>query len=159
MNPRMTGRRIRGEGRSVKKLLSLFHLSFLPSSGPVALLVLRVWIGLSMLLLHGVGKAQNLGADVRGFPDPLGIGAQASHALTVFGEAAASILLIIGAFTRFAALTGIITMGVAFFMVKKAALGGPQSGELAYLYLGCYVVLFIAGPGRFSLDQRGGTPS
>jgi len=148
-----------GEGRVVKKLLSLFHLSFLPASGPLALFVLRVWIGLSMLLLHGVGKAQNLGADVRGFPDPLGIGAQASHALTVFGEAAASILLIMGIFTRFAALTGIITMGVAFFMVKKAMLSGPQSGELAYLYLGCYVVLFIAGPGRFSLDQRAGTPS
>ena len=138
----------------VKKLLALCNFSFLPCNGPMALLLLRVWVGLSMLLLHGWPKALLFGERAQSFPDPLGIGGQASHALAVFGEAFCSVLLVLGVLTRFSAMAGIVTMGVAFFMQKKGALSGAASGELAYVYLACYVVVFVAGPGRFSLDQR-----
>lgn len=138
----------------MKKLLAFCNFSYLPCNGPVALLLLRVWVGLSMLVLHGWPKAQLFGEGARNFPDPLGIGGQASHALAVFGEAVCSVLLVLGILTRFSAMAGIVTMGVAFFMQKKGMLSGPASGELAYVYLACYVVVFVAGPGRFSLDQR-----
>jgi hypothetical protein len=49
--------------------------------GPVAdflrnfgLLGLRVWLGLSMLVLHGWGKLQNHATLSQGFPDPSGGG-------------------------------------------------------------------------------------
>jgi putative oxidoreductase len=142
------------EGGGVKKLIAFCNFSYLPCNGPVALLLLRVWLGLSMLVLHGWPKAQLFGDGARNFPDPLGIGGQASHALAVFGEAVCSVLLVLGMLTRFSAMAGIVTMGVAFFMQKKGALSGVASGELAYVYLACYVVVFVAGPGRFSLDQR-----
>jgi len=142
------------EGGRVKKLLAFCNFSYLPCNGPVALLLLRVWLGLSMLVLHGWPKAQLFGDGARNFPDPLGIGGQASHALAVFGEAVCSVLLVLGILTRFSAMAGIVTMGVAFFMQKKGMLSGTASGELAYVYLACYVVVFVAGPGRFSLDQR-----
>ena len=137
----------------MKRFLTLINLSFLPSSESAALLLLRVWTGLSMLLLHGWRKAENLGQDVTGFPDPLNITPQFSHALAVFSEAVCSVLLVIGCFTRFSALAGFITMAVAFFITKKAVLT-PQGGELAYVYMACYAVLFVAGPGRYSLDHR-----
>ena len=139
----------------MKRLLGLMNLTFLPSGEGAALLVLRVWTGLSMLLLHGLRKAKNLGQDVTGFPDPLGITPQFSHALAVFSEAFCSVLLVIGCFTRFSAVAGFITMAVAFFITKKADLS-PQGGELAYVYMACYAVLIIAGPGRYSLDHRMG---
>jgi uncharacterized membrane protein YphA (DoxX/SURF4 family) len=38
-------------------------------------------------------------------------------------------------------------------MVHHAVLRpGPESGELAFLYLAGFVGVLIAGPGRFSLD-------
>ena len=46
----------------------------------------------------------------------------------------------------------VIDMFVAFLMVHKTALTGPQSGELAFVYLAGYVMLVIAGGGLFSLD-------
>ena len=65
-------------------------------------------------------------------------------------------LLILGLFTRLAALGSAFTMGVAFFLVHKAQLSGPDSGEMGLLYLGGFVALFIAGGGRFSCDARMG---
>jgi putative oxidoreductase len=45
-------------------------------------------------------------------------------------------------------------MSVAFFLVHKMALKGPGSGELAFTYLAAFVVLLLAGPGRFALDAK-----
>jgi uncharacterized membrane protein YphA (DoxX/SURF4 family) len=47
----------------------------------------------------------------------------------------------------------IINMTVAFVGVHQRALSGEHSGELAFLYLMAYVVLFLAGPGRISADK------
>jgi putative oxidoreductase len=44
-------------------------------------------------------------------------------------------------------------MAVAFVCVHKGTLTGEHSGELAFLYLMGYVVLFLAGPGRASADK------
>lgn len=43
----------------------------------------------------------------------------------------------------------IISMGVAFFDVHDAIL--PE-GELALIYMITFFILFLIGPGRFSLD-------
>jgi putative oxidoreductase len=122
-------------------------------SANFALLVLRLWIGLEMLLIHGLDKFQNFKQVAPNFPDPFGIGHTASLALSVFAEFFVSMLIILGLVTRWSALVLIINMTVAFIGVHKAALSGQGSGELAFLYLMAYVVLFFAGPGRFSADK------
>jgi putative oxidoreductase len=119
----------------------------------IALLVLRLWIGLEMLLLHGFDKLTNFKTVAPNFPDPLGIGHTTSLALAVFAEVFVSLLIILGLFTRLGALVLIIDMAVAFVFVHKMALTGEHGGELAFLYLLAYVVLFVAGPGRISADK------
>jgi len=122
-------------------------------SANFALLVLRVWIGVQMMVIHGVEKLLNFSNTAPDFPDPLGMGRTASLALVILAEVLASVFLILGLFTRLAALVLIIDMSVAFIFVHKHALSGENNGELAFLYLLVYVTLFLAGPGRVSADK------
>src|SRR5438477_262911 len=88
----------------------------------LALLVLRIWLGMTMLINHGVSKLTGFSAKAPDFPDPLGIGHTASLALAVFSEVFGSMLLIMGLATRFAAMVLAVDMAVAFFFVHKGAL-------------------------------------
>ena len=135
-------------------MMKLLQLGILPASASAALGVLRVWLGLSMLLLHGWGKLATFAATAAQFPDPLGIGGHASLALTVLAEAFCSALLVLGLFTRLAALVLVIEFSVAFWLVHGHALTGAHSGEPAFLYLAGFVALFLGGAGCCSLDAR-----
>ncbi|MGZ8939338.1 MAG: DoxX family protein [Limisphaerales bacterium] len=138
----------------MKKIASILRLDFLPTSVDMGLLVLRLWIGLSMLLLHGWGKLAAYQKLPRGFPDPLGVGNEVSWGLAIFGEVVCSVLLVLGLFTRFAALAGAITMAVAFFLVHEMRLKGTNPGELAFIYMAGFVMILLAGPGGFALDGK-----
>jgi putative oxidoreductase len=89
-----------------------------------------------------------------GFPDPLGIGSTYSLGLAVAFEVFGSAFLMLGLLTRFSALAGIITMGVAFSQVHNSLFVGSGNGELAFVYLTAYVVLFLSGGGRYALDAK-----
>ena len=112
----------------LKKLFAPANDSFFTSIG---LLVLRIWLGGTLLINHGLGKLTSFQSMSSGFPDPLGVGHATSLALVVFAEAIGAILLVLGLVTRFAALIIAINMAVAFFCVHKMALSGEHSGELA----------------------------
>ena len=136
-------------GNPMQKFL---RLEFIASSTDAGLLVLRLWLGVSMLWLHGWDKLMALFAGKLSFLDPLGIGEVPSFLLTVLAEVGCSVLLVLGLWTRWAALILAFTMGVAFFVVNSANLKG--NGELAWLYFGGYLVLFAAGAGKFSMDKK-----
>jgi putative oxidoreductase len=117
------------------------------------LLVLRVWLGLSMLLLHGWGKVENYAQLSQGFPDPLGVGTALSASLVIFAEVLCALLLAVGLAARLASIPLVVTMAVAFFVVHGGVLVGEGNGEMAFIYLAGFVALLIAGPGRYSLDH------
>lgn len=119
----------------------------------LALFMMRLWLGPTMFFNHGLDKLVHFNDKVATFPDPLGIGHPVSLALVVFAEVFGAALLTIGLLTRFAALTLVIDMFVAFLMVHQTALSGEHSGELAFIYLAGFVVLLIAGGGMISLDM------
>src|SRR5690348_4356654 len=125
--------------------------SFFANSG---LLILRLWLGLTLLLNHGIGKLKAFDSMAPNWVDPFKIGHTASFTLVVFAEVVAASLLAAGLVTRFAALVLAINMGVAFIVAHKGSLSGGHSGELPFIYLASFVALFFAGPGRFSVDQR-----
>jgi putative oxidoreductase len=139
----------------MKMVQRILGLGFIPASTDLALLVLRVWFGGAMLVLHGWGKLSKFQELSGKFADPLGIGSKASLSLAVFGEVVAPVLLIFGLLTRFSALSAAITMAVAFFLAHKGVLKGPGNGEMAFIYLAGFVAIFLAGPGRFSIDGGG----
>jgi putative oxidoreductase len=118
----------------------------------LALLVLRVWLGVAMLANHGFDKLTTFGDKSASFPDPLGVGHAMSLALVVFAEFFCSLLLVVGLLTRFAAFVLAFNLSVAFIAVHKGALSGQHNGELAFIYLAGYIALLIAGPGRYSAD-------
>lgn len=127
-------------------------LNFLPTSTDLALLALRLWFGLSMLVLHGWGKVMNFSAFSTKFADPFGIGTTASLVLVIIAEVVCAALIAIGLFTRWSAVVLGIAMGTAFWSAHGGKLTGQGNGEMAFLFLGACVVLFFAGAGRFSVD-------
>ena len=85
------------------------------------------------------------------FPDPLGVGHSISLGLAIFGELACSIGFIFGALYRLAMIPMIFTMGMAFFVIHG---NDPFSlKELAFIYLVVFILMYITGPGKFSLDR------
>src|SRR5258706_3116192 len=120
----------------LKKLFAPGNDSFVTSFG---LIIFRIWLGLTLMLNHGLAKLENFKDMSSDFADPLGIGPATSLALVIFAEVFASGLLVLGLATRFASVVLIVNMGVAFFMVHKHSLSGQHSGELAFIYLAGYV--------------------
>src|SRR5947208_16948978 len=127
----------------------MFKKLFAPGNDSVAtsiaLLLLRLCLGLTMLLHHGATKVRTFSDMAPNFPDPLGVGHHGSLALAAFAEVVGSLLLITGLVTRFGALVAAINMGVAFAIVHAASFSGKQSGELAFVYLAGFVTLLFAG--------------
>lgn len=135
-------------------MLKLLQLRFLPTSVDFSLLVLRIWYAVPLLTLHGWDKLIGYAERSSRFADPFGIGAPASLALSIFAEVFCSMLLVFGLCTRFAALVCAINMGTAFWFAHGLRLTGERNGEMAFAYLGAFVVILLAGPGRFSVDAR-----
>lgn len=118
----------------------------------LALFIFRVAIGLLMCFGHGLPKLMDFAERSASFPDPFNVGSQLSLAMAVFAEVFCSIILVLGLFTRPAALISGFTMTTAFFVVHAADPFARK--ELALVYLVCYITIFIAGPGRYSVDAK-----
>jgi putative oxidoreductase len=133
----------------------LINLSFIPGSADCGLLLLRIWFGLSIFLIHGLSKFKSFGATVAMFHEKMGI-PPVFGAAAVLAESVCAVLLVIGLATRLAASFLAVTMAVAFVKVHQMILaqGNPQSGEMAFLYLGAFLAIFVAGAGRYSLDAK-----
>ena len=114
----------------------------------LALLLLRLGFG-GLMLTHGIPKLEKL-SDPSQFGDPIGVGPTASLILCLIGEVLAPALLIIGFKTKLAAIPAAITMAVAAFIVHG---GDPlRKKELALLYFIAFIVMYLAGPGKYSVD-------
>ncbi len=115
------------------------------------ILLIRICIGVFMLT-HGIPKfARFFADDPVSFIDPFGIGEVATLALVVFAEVLCSIFIILGLLTRVAAITLVINMAVASFLVHAGEAFSDK--ELALMYLVVYIIILATGGGRFSIDH------
>lgn len=118
----------------------------------IGLLILRVFVGGFMLYAHGWSKLASFSEKSGGFPDPLGIGSPASLTLAVFAEVLCALALMLGLFTRAAAIPLLITMLVAAFIVHG---DDPfQKKEFALLYAIPFLALILTGAGTYSVDSK-----
>ncbi|WXT99284.1 DoxX family protein [Seonamhaeicola sp. MEBiC1930] len=115
----------------------------------LALLILRIGSG-GLMFTHGIPKVSKLFETPIKFSDPLGVGDTTSLILTLIGEVVAPLFIIIGFKTKLAAIPAIITMFVAAFVIHLSDPIGKK--EKAILYLICYVVIFLVGAGKYSID-------
>lgn len=116
-------------------------------------LILRATLGLVICINHGFAKLTNFNEMQYTFPDPLHIGHRWSLLLSLFAEVFAALLLVLGLFSRVAALILVINLSVAVFLVHKGQL---KQGEDAIVFLSGFFFLLLAGPGRYSVDAMAG---
>ena len=115
----------------------------------LSLTLLRIGFSASMLT-HGIPKISKLFETPIKFANPLGIGETPSLILTLIGEVLCPILILIGYKTKWAAIPSAITMFVAAFVIHAEDDFGTK--EKALLYLVAFIAIFLAGPGKYSLD-------
>ncbi|MDC6364778.1 MULTISPECIES: DoxX family protein [Flavobacteriaceae] len=104
------------------------------------------------MLTHGYPKLLKLINGNTEFANPFGIGEAPTLFLAVVGEFICPILMIIGFKTRWAAIPAAITMFIAAFTIHGDDPFGTK--EKALLYLAFFVIVFLLGPGKYSVDKR-----
>ncbi|VAW28050.1 hypothetical protein MNBD_BACTEROID06-728 [hydrothermal vent metagenome] len=117
----------------------------------LSLAALRVFIGLSLMLVHGAGKIPVSEGFIEhiaslGFPMPM-----VFAWLAALSEYVGALLLALGLFTRPAAFMVASTMFVAAFVNHG---DDPFAvAEKAYLYLSVAILFVVLGSGRFGVDS------
>lgn len=134
----------------IPSMKKLFSTKYSDGSVSFALLMLRLTAG-GLMIQHGYDKLVKFAVMSKGFPDPFGVGSTASLTMTVFAEFFCAILVLVGLLTRLATVPLIIAMAVAVFYAHKGQVFGE--GEHAALFLGAYITLLFAGPGKISMDR------
>jgi putative oxidoreductase len=129
----------------------LFSTSTSDNAFSFAVLALRLGAGSLMMINHGLDKLMHFAQKAPRFADPFHIGSTTSLSMVVFAEFFCAAFIILGLFTRLAAIPLIIAMSVALFFAHKGEFFGR--GESAGLFLTCFVVLLFTGPGKVSLDR------
>lgn len=126
----------------------LFPQSFRGNGVSLLILALRLFFGI-LFFTHGFDKLANFNELLPNFPDVLGFGSYMSLMVSIFCEFCCSLFLIAGLLVRLTVIPMMIAMAVAFFDVHD---GMFPEGELALIYLIMFIILYITGPGKFSID-------
>ena len=129
------------------------------ASSDVGKLVLRLALGI-LILLHGISKITGGIGFITGLLAKVGMPAALGY-LVFIGEVLAPILVIIGIWTRPAALVIAINMIVAVVLVhvpELATLGktGGWALELQGMFFASAIALALLGAGRYSVGGSGG---
>ncbi len=122
-------------------------------------LILRLALGI-LILLHGVAKITGGAAGIVGMVTKAGLPEYLAYAVYV-GEVLAPLLLIVGVWTRPAALVIVINMVVAIWLAHMGDLftltrQGGWSLELQGMFLFGALAVSLLGAGRFSMGGAGG---
>lgn len=116
----------------------------------VILLIARVMFGI-LFMGHGLAKWMTFYVETENFPDPIGIGSTISFWLVLFAEIVCSFGVILGAMFRLCLIPMIFSMCIALFVIHA---NDPIAiKEPALIYLTIFLLMFISGPGKFSIDK------
>jgi len=132
---------------------ALLGLGFIPLDADLGLLLLRVSFAALMVVFHGWEKLMTARRQFHTFPNLIGIGSELSYVLVVWLEVFGAVLIALGLFTRLHALGLAFTMFIAWLVWHKRRFTGSNAGEMAFAYMFGYLLLFLAGAGRYSLDH------
>lgn len=122
-------------------------------------LVLRVLLAV-LILFHGVSKLIGGIGPISGMLMKAGLPGAFGYVVYI-GEVVAPLLILVGVFTRAAALVVVVNMIVALVLVHTRQFftlsdTGGWALELQGMYLGTAVAIALLGAGRYSLGGIGG---
>ena len=121
--------------------------------------ILRVTVG-SLMLFHGLHKLQHGYAFVAQLLVQARLPGYLSHGILI-GELIAPLFMVLGIYTRPAALLQVFVMAMAVYLVHSKELfsvteQGSYALELQALYLFGALAVFFFGAGRYSASHGGG---
>ena len=133
----------------------LFSHQLFNNSFEWAILILRVIPSFYMFYYHGLKKISSTASwEWLGKAAMSSIGIEFGYVffgfLAALSEGVLVWLVFFGIFTRLSSLFIILTM----FFASVYHLADGDSAESALIYLTIYLVIFILGPGRYSLDEK-----
>ena len=122
-------------------------------------LFMRLFVGI-MLLQFGIRHLVNFDLLSDTFPAVFSMSSTTSLVLMIIIEAVCSLLIMVGFLTRLSTIPPIIAMCCAEYyilhdMVPNLPVYGLDSTDPGYLpimFIGIYIWMLIAGPGKISLD-------
>lgn len=120
------------------------------------LLLLRIWLGIAFIS-HGTPGIFNADymAGFAGYMETIDMPMPTLMAyLSQGAELFAGILLLLGLFTRFAALMIIVDMLFATFMAMRGDIFGDFQAEISFVYLIIAIALFLNGATSYSMDRK-----
>jgi putative oxidoreductase len=131
----------------MKRILSIKYSAF---AFNFSMLLLRVVFGILMISKYGYMKMVKFSELQNSFYNFLGLGSKFSLILVIFAETICALFIVLGLFTRLAAIPLVIAMLVVVFGANASKPLGES--ELALLYFSVFAVLLLCGPGRISID-------
>ena len=125
----------------------------------MARLFLRLFVGV-MFMQFGIRHLVNFTELCADFPTVLGISSESSLILMIIIELVCSLLIMAGFLTRLATIPPIIAMIAAEYYILHDllphslihGLTWDQPGYLPIMFIGIYLFILLAGPGKISLD-------
>lgn len=125
----------------------------------MARLFIRLFVGV-MFMQFGIRHLVNYEAMANTFPTILGWSSQTCLILMIVIEIVCSLLIMTGFLTRIATIPPIISMVAAEYYIlhdlvphtSVYGLDSVQPGYLPIMFIGIYLFILLAGPGKISLD-------
>ncbi len=130
----------------MKKLLSVSYRDW---AFDLAMLVLRLCAGI-IVIPYGYAKLIHFAEKKNSFMNFMGIGSPLSLSLVIFAEFFCGVLIVLGLFTRLAAIPLVVAMSVVLVKVNHWNIFGKD--EHVALLLASFLAIFLCGPGRASAD-------
>jgi Predicted membrane protein len=136
---------------------------FLKSTGfsytNMARLFIRLFVGI-MFMQFGIRHLVNYSSLASDFPTVLGMTSEVSLILMIVIELVCSLFIMAGFLTRFSVIPPMISMVAAEYyilhdMLPDVSIYGLDSTDPGYLpimFIGIYLFILLAGPGKISLD-------
>jgi putative oxidoreductase len=128
-------------------------LDFIPLNSDLAWLLLRIWLGLSLFVKHGIEKIAGFSTMQGHFPDPIHIGKTPGLVFALLSDSICSLLVMLGLFTRITSGIIILNLLVVFIFLHGFSFIQDHA-QLVYVYLGGYLAIFISGGGKYSLSKN-----
>lgn len=124
----------------------------------MARLFIRLFTGV-MFMQFGIRQIAHFNELAPTFYSLLGMSGETTLLVMILIEIICSLLIILGLFTRFAIIPPFISMVIAEHVIMQyyntvdlTKLFSLQAGYLPIMFMGIFIFMMLAGPGKISLD-------